>query len=393
MQGESNPKKGTTLTSLIIAAAPIEPPGTLVTLLLIDIGLTFGISVGIAGQIRTFSSLLSTVMALVMGILSIKFKHKTLLLYGLLIYVISAICCALAPNFLIITLAYSMIGLASAIVTPMISTLIGEQLPVAQRSSAIGSVNSLRAFTYLITAPIVGYIAKGYDWRMAFLFFLFPLSLISLIIASIGIPSKVQEISKEGKYLEGFKGVFSNRSAVACLLGSVFAQASWFGILSYSASFFRQRFDVGIDLASIFLSVIAGCFMVGSYFSGRIINRFGRKRVTTFGVLLLSILSIVYMLMTSEWMALSMVLLTSIFSAIRFTASISLTLEQDPDYRGTMMALNTAALSLGRVVGAAVGGFALLYLNWEGIGYSMGILGLVATFLYAFTTVDPIIPT
>jgi predicted MFS family arabinose efflux permease len=168
------------------------------------------------------------------------------------------------------------------------------------------------------------------------------------------------------------------------------AQAAWFGILAYSASYFRQRFDVSIDLVSIFLSAIAGCFMVGSYCSGWIINRFGRKRVTVIGVFLLSVLSFVYMFMSGVWVSLLIVLLTSIFSAIRFTSSISLTLEQDPDYRGTMMSLNTAALSLGRVIGSAVGGFALLFFSWMGIGVSMGILGLVATFLYAFIAVDPI---
>jgi predicted MFS family arabinose efflux permease len=390
MQEKLDPGNKKTIISLIIAAAPLEPPGTLVSLLLLEISLAFGVSLGIAGQIQTTSSSLSTAMALLVGVLSIKFRHKTLLLLGLLTYAVSAICCSVSPSFLAITLAYSMIGLASAVVTPMITTLIGEHLSVAQRSKAIGNVNSLRAFTYLLTAPIIGYIAKAYDWRMAFLFFLLPISLISLVAAYIGIPSKVQETSEKRRYSEGLKRILSNRSAIACLLGSVMAQAAWFGILAYSASFFRQRFDISIDLASLFLSAIAGCFMVGSYLSGWIINRFGRKRVTVFGVFPLSILSFVYMVVPNLWLALLVILLAGTFSAIRFTSSISLTLEQDPDYRGTMMSLNTAALNLGRVIGSAVGGFSLLFFSWVGIGTSMGILGLIATFLYAFIAIDPI---
>lgn len=61
-----------------------------------------------------------------------------------------------------------------------------------------------------------------------------------------------------------------------------------------------------------------------------------------------------------------------------------------PAYRGTMMSLNTAALSLGRVLGSAVGGVSLLYFGWESVGYSMGVMGLVASILYIILTIDPI---
>ena len=101
-------------------------------------------------------------------------------------------------------------------------------------------------------------------------------------------------------------------------------------------------------------------------------------------------ITIVYMVMMNVWTALIIVLSITAFSAMRFTSSISLTLEQVPAYRGTMMALNTAALSLGPVIGSAVGGFSLLYWSWESVGYSMGVLGFVASILYAFLTIDPI---
>jgi len=385
-----NSNRKTTLLSLIISAAPLEPPGTLVSLLLIEISITFGVSIGVAGQIQTFSATFSTIMALLMSVLSIKLKHKKLLQYGLLAYTTSAILCAIAPNFLLMAIAYSFVGIASAIVNPMINTLIGELLPVDERSAAIGSVNSFRAFTYLLTAPIVGYIAKIYDWRMPFLFFLFPVSLISLIAATMGVPFEGKEISENRRFLKGFTDIISNRSAVACILGSVFAQAAWFGVLAFSASFFRQRFGVGVDQASLYLSAIAGCFMMGSYLSGRVIYLFGRKRVTIYGVLFFSVLSMVYMFVSSMWMALFTVLLISLFSALRFTSSISLTLEQDPSLRGTLMSLNTAALSFGRVIGAAVGGFSLVLFGWVGVGFFMSVLGFVAACLYAFIAIDPL---
>ena len=96
------------------------------------------------------------------------------------------------------------------------------------------------------------------------------------------------------------------------------------------------------------------------------------------------------MVMSNVWMALFFILSTSVFSAMRFTSSISLTLEQVPSLRGTMMSLNTAALGLGRVIGVAVSGFSLVYYGWGSVGISMGVLGLIAAIFYVFFAVDPI---
>jgi hypothetical protein len=53
------------LPSLAIAGAPMEPPGILTNLLLIEIGLTFGCPIGLAGQIKTTSSTVGIIMALI----------------------------------------------------------------------------------------------------------------------------------------------------------------------------------------------------------------------------------------------------------------------------------------------------------------------------------------
>ena len=89
------------IPSLVISRAITALPTLVTGLLLIDIGNTFNTPVGISGQIRTASSALSIIFALLMGFLSIKYKHKMLLTTGLIFYGISAITCGIAPNFTI----------------------------------------------------------------------------------------------------------------------------------------------------------------------------------------------------------------------------------------------------------------------------------------------------
>ena len=87
------------LPSLAISNFATGPLGVLITLLLIDIALTFEVSLGVMGQINTLSSVVSVIFGLFMGILSVRFRHKSLLIIGLLCVGVSALGCFLASNF------------------------------------------------------------------------------------------------------------------------------------------------------------------------------------------------------------------------------------------------------------------------------------------------------
>jgi DHA1 family inner membrane transport protein len=380
------------LPSLAIAGAAMEPPGILTNLLLIEIGLTFGSPVGVTGQIRTTASTIGIVSALAMGVLSVRFKHKHLLTVGLFAFAISALGCAIAPSFNAVIIFYSISGLAGALVGPMTTALVGEVFSLEERSNAIGTLFAVRAFTYLVGAQIIGYIGGTWGWRIAFLGFALPVSLLSMFMAMKGLPSETNAIThdrEEPGYTEGFKSVFTNRSAIACLFGTAFSAASWVGILGYSSSYFRDRFLMPRSQASILLSGAALCFMVSTYMGGRLVNKFGRKTLTQLGIILLSLFTICVTNLPNFWLALAAFLLTSVFSAVRRTAIFSLTLEQIPSFRGTMMSLNAAFYALGSALGSGIGGMALLLYGWESMGLALGAVGLAAAVIVQVLAEDP----
>ena len=63
-------------------------------------------------------------------------------------------------------------------------------------------------------------------------------------------------------------------------------------------------------------------------------------------------------------------------------ASITLTMEQVPSIRGTMMSMNTAAGSLGAALGSGIGGLALYLHGWRLVGISLGTLAILAMCIY-----------
>ena len=378
--------------SLVFSRFATNAHGILLGLLLVDIGLTFGVPVGVAGQIRTASSVMGVICALLMGVLSIRFRHKSLLLIGLLLLTISALACAFAPSFLAMLMFFSIWGVAQAIAEPMTLTLTGEHFPQEMRASVIGWITAGAAIAYLVGAPAIGFLAGLGGWRLAFLGFVLPVSLGSLVLATKGVPTTPRSHHAShslGEYLAGFTAVFSHRSADACLAGSALSMASWMAILTYSPSFYRQRFLISTGYASIYVLATAVGYVLGSVVGGRLVKRVGRKPLTVLAALFAGIFTASFTMVPDLWLSMMAAFLACVSAGMRVAASDSLTLEQVPKFRGTLMSISTAASSLGASLGVGIAGATLLSFDYEGVGVSLGVMGIAAAMVFGFLAIDP----
>ncbi len=376
------------LPSLVITSFARETPAIITLLLLIDIGLTFDVPVGVMGQIRTVSSIVAVISALLMGALVVRFKHKSLLITSLVFLTISALGCSLASNFNMMLITYALAGLGRAIIDPMAHTLTAEYFPLESRVKVIGWISAGMALPYMIGAPLIGFIASLGGWRSTFLTFVLPISFLSLLMVAKGLPSTCPTMSK-GNYLEGFKWIFSNKSATACVVGSALTVAGFQGIAVYGVSFLRQRYLVSTGFASIIITGYTLCFTLFNLVTGRFVNRFGRKPVTVVATFLISIFVVSYTNLPNLWSTLAILFLTFSFIALGHTASTSLTLEQAPKFRGTMMSIHGAAGHMGSALGVGMSGLMLLLYDYEFMGISLGAMCITAAIIYYSLVIDP----
>ncbi len=379
------------LPSLIISYFVVLTPGILTRLLLLDIGHTFKQPVGVTGQITTVASLVTTISAVLMGAWSVRFNYKSLLLLGLVFCSISALGCFLALNFTMMLIAYAISGLGLGMVEPMVYTLVGGHFPLEKRVRGFGWLLT-GAVLAAISAPIMGVFASVEGWRLTFLGFILPITLLSFIMVVKGVPSYIRSspslISKE-KFWEGFKGIFINRSATACLVGSVLAMIAWQAISLYSIAFFREHFQVSIRISSFIILGTAICYLLGCLTSSLFVNRFGMKPVAVLTILFAGIFIIAFMTVPHLVLALSFIFLSCFFFGMRATAASSLTLEQVPRFQGSMMSLNSAAWFLGFALGAGLGGLMLIWYDYEFVGLSLGATGIMAAVVFYLLVDDP----
>lgn len=380
------------LPALAVSRFATTPSSIIMSLILIEIGLAFGLPVGVTGQVGTAGSIAAFVSALLMGMLSVRFKHKSLLMTGLLLLSVAILGRGLASNFILFLMFSVLGGLGGAMVMPMTTTLVAKHLPLHKRASVIGLLMATGAVAYIIGAPVIRFICDVGGWRLPFLVYALPLPLLSLLLAFKGLPSESeseQNSSIRVSLVDGFKGVLSNRSADACLISRALSGAAWSGIGLYAISFYRQQFLVSKGMATYLMIGAAMSYTLGALISSRFVNKLGRRPVTYLSALMAGVFIFFFTTVPNLWISVALTLAGCLFSGIRSTAGVSLTIEQVPEFRGTMMSINSASASMGSAMGSGLGGLALLMYGYQGVGPTLGLLGIASAIIIRLFAVDP----
>jgi len=158
---------------------------------------------------------------------------------------------------------------------------------------------------------------------------------------------------------------------------------------TYAPSFFRQQLHMPTGLVSIFMAAAALCYICGLLTGGRLVKTIGRKPLTVSGALGAGIFTILYANLLDLWTSVGVVLLACLFAGIRLSASTTLTLEQVPAFRGTMMSARHATLALAEVLGSGIGGLALLQFGYGSMAAILGSMGIAAAIIFHLLAVDP----
>lgn len=398
---EKEPPRRLFLPSLAIAVFSVYLSNVIITLLSVDIATTFfgsanAAAVGAVSQLSTFNAAAEVVFALLLSILAIRFRHKPLLLVGAIFVVISAVGSFFAPTLLSLQLFYAMEGVGSIMVGVMAFTLIGDFLPLQKKPKAVSYIVAVASLSTLVGTLLIGYIADVAGWRFAFVYFVLPVAVAGLALASVILPSKPREkpaTIKENPYVRSFKQVLTNRSATACLIASLLTVAG-IQVTVFALAFYRTLFavprgwTVGIMEAATIIAIVA------SLVAGRLVNRFGAKRIVILSTLLNAFFVMTFFFIPNLWVSLTFDLLHVWFTAIAGTAFACLILDQVPKSRGTMMSLNSIFNNIGNAIAPAVGGALLVWTDgvYGAIGLALGSLTIAGVAVLFFFAKDPTRP-
>jgi predicted MFS family arabinose efflux permease len=387
-QSDSKTSDPSKLTVYALGLSRYAPRGaTLVAgVLLIEIGATFGLPVGVANQLNATHSLLSLLTALAMGVLSIKFGMELLLFAGLGLALVSAAGSCLSPSFQILFVLYSLNGIAYSLVYPMSVALVGELFPQEKRATALSRIFAVPPIITVFGSPFVGYIG---DWRRALILYAIPIAAASLIMAKISIPLRKTKMKKVD-LVPAFKTLITNRSALSCLIASLLNTITWQIVGVLSISFLREHHHIPKEVTSLIYSGFAVAVFIGALSGGKIVNRYGRKPSTIILNLAYGVSALFFVIISNASIAAVIGILSCLVHGLRQPAISSLTIEQIPEIRGSIMSLSSALGSVGGIIGAAVAGFLLLSYGWIVAGVFLASAAILAGIVLQIFAKDPI---
>lgn len=144
--------------------------------------------INLAAWVSTGYLLASTVLVPIYGKLSDVFGRRTILVFGILVFLIGSMLCGLAPSMLHLVVFRVIQGIGAAALTSTAFAVPADLYPPAERARANGLIGATFGIASILGPLVGGLLTDGPGWRWAF-FVNIPFSIIALVVIIMHMPS------------------------------------------------------------------------------------------------------------------------------------------------------------------------------------------------------------
>lgn len=293
------------------------------------------------------------------GPVSDRLGYRVMMLLGLGMMAVGMISVSLLPFYGMVMVALFLAGLGKSIFDPTLQAYLGQRVPYHRRGLVIGIIEFGWAGASLVGIPLVGVLIDRLGWQSPFWVLgglgLFCLAaLAGLIPAEDGQPLAAQH--RLG-FQMAWRQLLGSRAALGAAGFSFLMALANDNLFIIYGLWLEQSFALSIVALGLATTVIGLAELIGEGLTASIADRIGLKRAI-FGGLVLSALSYLALPLVGQTLPLALAGLFIVFLTFEFSVvtAISLFTEILPEARATMMSAAIAAMSVGRVIAAKLGG-------------------------------------
>ncbi|MBB6450722.1 EmrB/QacA subfamily drug resistance transporter [Geomicrobium halophilum] len=155
---------------------------TLLTTALPHIMSDLGITADMGQWLNSAFMLVNGVMIPITAFLIEKFTTRKLFFTAMGLFTLGTLLCALAPNFAFLIGGRIIQAAGAGIMLPLMQTVLLLMFPIERRGFAMGMVGLVIAFAPAIGPTLSGWLVEQYHWSILF-WIIFPLALIDMIVS------------------------------------------------------------------------------------------------------------------------------------------------------------------------------------------------------------------
>jgi predicted MFS family arabinose efflux permease len=276
--------------------------------------------------------------------------------------------------------AFLLYGLSRALYNPSLQALLGDLVPYGERGRVVGMAELSWATAWLLGVPIAGLLIERFGWRMPWAA-LTVLGLAALYLTRRGLPrdqdrpdGQFRRILAPSSLVSTWRKLARRPGVVALLLvGLLIAMALEIPFIVYGV-WLEEGFGLGLGtlgIASISIGLAEAAAELGT---SVLTDRLGKKRSVVAGLLGLA-LSLAVLPAVSRLgvvPAMGGVVLATFCFEFAIVSILPLTSQIVPDARATLLSFGIAAGSVGRILGATLGGWLW---EWHANGIALHAFG------------------
>lgn len=363
---------------VLIAAAFIVALGYgLIAPILPQFAASFDVGVAAASMIVSVFALARLLFAPAGGTLVTKLGERRVYLTGLVIVALSTAACALATSFPMLLIVRGLGGIGSTLFTISAMGLIVRTAPVDIR----GRVSATYGTAFLvgnIAGPVLGSLSSGLGYRIPFLIYAAALLLAAAVAATFLSRTPRAEVARDARPPLRLREALVHPAYPALLVGSFANGWTNFGVrISLVPLFAAATPTLGPALAGLGLSAYA----VGNFgmlqFSGRLVDRRGRRPVAIAGLLVCGLAGLAFGWATAIPLFLGLSVVAGAGAALLAPAQQAAVADVIGSDRsgGPALAAFQMAGDLGGFLGPVVAG---LIAGAAGFGWGFAVSGVLA---------------
>ncbi|MDX3106692.1 MFS transporter [Nonomuraea angiospora] len=316
------------------------------------------ISVSAAGQLVTVFAVVYAIGAPTLAVIFERFPKRTVMVAGLLVFVLANVAAAVAPGYWFLMAARVAAAAAAAIVTSAAFTTTAAGAPEGMQGRYLGVVTAGMTAALFTGVPLGSWLGGAFGWRATFW-------LIAVVgaIALVGLAVTVPKVAgSRPAPLRDRLSPLRDMSVLRLVTVTFLAASGGLMFYTYLAEFTAEVANGSYRLLSVMLFIVGIAGLAGALLAGRITDTLGPRRSLrvvigghAVALALLAVLGfsgvespIVMGLLIAFWSVFAWGLNPPIQGSIIRAAG--------PQVGMTALALNISGLYLGTGVAGAAGG-------------------------------------
>ncbi|WED24926.1 Bcr/CflA family multidrug efflux MFS transporter [Vibrio sp. JC009] len=301
---------------------------------------------------------------LIHGPLSDRYGRRPILISGIALFGVSAICCAFVDSILALTLIRFVQGLGGAAGAVVLMAIIRDMFDREKFASVMSLVSLVMTVAPLIAPMLGGYITVYFGWQSIFIL----LTLIAAVIIVLILAKVKETLGEEKRQPLAFSSIFRNYFAVlkspaslGLILCDSLAFTGMFAFLTVGSFVYIEYFGVDIEYFGYLFALNIVTMFLLTTINARFLRIFGIHHMLRLGLTIMLIscvgLACVWFLELSIWYLVPSIMLYIGPCTLIGSNCMGLLLSRYSELAGTASGLaGTAKFGISAVLGAVIAG-------------------------------------